>query len=69
MSKTANVLMLKEEEIKKLTMLLSGIDIMEPTRNGELSTLTKLIRIHSVVVMMTSVSRSTSHSTSDQDWE
>jgi len=66
--RTRNALMSQEERMLKDKQSSFGTDTMEPTRNGRLSILT-LIRDHKRRdSTRTSVSISTDHSTSSQDF-
>ena len=64
---TTNVLMFQEERILKVKLLLSGIDIMVPTRDGMLSIRTNLKRLLIRVLSKISDSMLTDHSTLSQD--
>jgi hypothetical protein len=68
-SKTERHLMSMEEKMRKEDKSLSGTSMERPTRDGRSSILTKQIKNKKRDLMMTSVSTSTDHSISDQDFQ
>ena len=64
---TKKFLMFQEERMLKAKLLLSGINIMVPTRDGELSILIKLKRLLIRDLSKNSDSMPTDHSTLSQD--
>jgi hypothetical protein len=61
--------MFQETKMLKVKRLLSGRDIMDGTRDGELSILTKHPRNKPRAITADSVSTLTDHSISDQDFQ
>jgi hypothetical protein len=67
--RTRRFLMFSVEKMPKDKKLSSGEDTTEPTRDGELSTLTEPVKNKPEVTTETLASMSTEHSISDQDFQ
>jgi len=67
MLRTTRFSTFKEEQIKKVKQLSSGIDMEVQIKDGELSILIKLIKNQPQDLTKSSVSSSTDHSFSDLD--